>query len=182
MSIQLPAHQHREETTQNVKRHSLCFRATLSSHNGCRVKSHAYLQTAITVAAIECGASVNREETGLPRHDPTMAELRNICLDRRWRKDPVARKRLSVALCRAHQAMRQKQADSRFKRATGLGVPPRLKGPPTGPYRTNREPAGTHRHCSCSFREALHGSAALGNTREDMAALAMGCTAFPPTH
>ena len=71
--------------------------------------------TAITAAAIGCGA-VNRGETGLPRNDPTMAVLRNMCLDRRRGKYPVSRRSLSMALCRARQAKRQKQADSRFKR------------------------------------------------------------------
>ena len=84
--------------------------------------------------------------TGLPRNGPTMVKLRKMCLDRRRKKDQVARKSLSIALCRARQVIRGKQADLRFKTATELGAPSRLKvaPPPTWAPILEKFSAGGH--------------------------------------
>ena len=62
--------------------------------------------------------------------DPTTTELRRICLEGQCEKDPLELKNLSIALFHVRQVMRRTQADLRFKEATEVGTPARLKGPP----------------------------------------------------
>ena len=62
--------------------------------------------------------------------DDTMIEMRRLCLERRREKGPVKRKTPSIALHRARQKVRLKQAILRCKEATRLGAPSRLKGRP----------------------------------------------------
>ena len=77
--------------------------------------------------AIECGA-VKRAKLNL--HETTLQVCEKHYLARRWEKDTVARKSLSLALCKARQVMRRKQTDLRFKIAMELGAPSRLKSAP----------------------------------------------------
>ena len=57
-------------------------------------------------------------------------EVRRICVERRCEKDPLKKKRLSIALHRARQSMRRNQTDLSFKKAVEAGAPSRLQGPP----------------------------------------------------
>ena len=70
------------------------------------------------------------EKPGPEQHDPMWVEVRRLGVERRCEKDPVKRKRLSIALCRARQLMRRKQTDLNFKKAVEAGAPSRLQGPP----------------------------------------------------
>ena len=87
------------------------------------------LTTAIAKSAIAWSA-VKRGKTCLDQHDPALRKVRRLCLERRREKEPLKRKRLSIALHRARQVMRRKQADLRFKKAVEMGAPSRLQGPP----------------------------------------------------
>ena len=73
---------------------------------------------------------LKKTKSYLDPQDDTMIEMRRLCQERRREQDPVKRKTLSIALHRARQKMRRKQATLRCKEATQLGEPSRLKGPP----------------------------------------------------
>ena len=73
---------------------------------------------------------MKRGKTRFEQHDPTTREVRRLWLERRREKEPLKRKSLSIALCRARQVLRRKQADLRFKKAVEAGAPSRLQGPP----------------------------------------------------
>ena len=51
-----------------------------------------------------------------------MVTLRKVCLDRRWEKDPVARKRVCLLLCIGLDKDAQEQVGLRCRIATELGV------------------------------------------------------------
>ena len=133
------------------------------------------LTTAIAKSAIAWGAL-----------KPALMEVRRLCVERRCEKDPLKRKRLSIASHRARQLMRRKQADLRFKKAVEVGAPSRLQGPPPATRapilekieigRHNRKggrPAGTHRHRPPSLQGAFHGSAAQRDSGMDVATMAI---------
>ena len=84
------------------------------------------LTTAIAKSTIAWGCN----EACLEQHDPAWMEVRRLCVERRCEKDPLKRKRLSIAFFRARQLMHRKQADLRFKKAVAVGAPSRLQGPP----------------------------------------------------
>ena len=71
-----------------------------------------------------------KKNSYLDPQDDAMIEMRRLCLERRQEKDLVKRETLSIALHRARQKMRRKQAILRCKEATQLGAPSRLKGQP----------------------------------------------------
>ena len=98
------------------------------------IRAQGTLTTAIAKAATAWGAT-KRGKACLEQRDPALMEVRGLCLERRREREPLKRKSLSIALCRARQAMRREQADLMFKKAVVMGAPARLQGPPP-PTRT----------------------------------------------
>ena len=108
--------------------------------------------TAIAKAAV---GAAKREKLDL-RETTYSGEAAKKCLDRRREKGTVARKSLSIALCRARQVMRRKQADLHFKTATEVGAPSRLNGSPTPTRKSSAQTANRTESGTCGDAQIVH--------------------------
>ena len=74
------------------------------------------LTTAIANSAIIWGAAKSGKAAP-KQHDPMWLEVRRLGVERKFEKDHLKRKQLSIALYEARQLMRRKQTDLNFKKA-----------------------------------------------------------------
>ena len=83
------------------------------------------LTTTIAKSAIAWGTARRGKQ-----QDPMWPEVRRLGMERRCEKDPLKRRKLSIALCRA-RLMRRKQTDFNLSNTVDVGAPSRFQGPPT---------------------------------------------------
>ena len=87
------------------------------------------LTTAIAKSAIAWRTAM-RGKAGPKQQDPMWLDVPRLGVERRCEKDPLKRKRCSIALYKARQLVRRKQTDLNLKKAAEAGAPSRLQGPP----------------------------------------------------